>query len=337
MTSTTTSLPIIDLSPFLSSSSTPESRLKTAKELVQACHSTGFVYITNYGISQALLDEAFSWSKKFYSLSDEEKSYAAHPPDSKLFRGWSKVGHEMIPPLEGEKKEGVMDFTLWHGHDSNAAQPNIWFPESILPGYRDFVATFYDQCWSTSVPILRALSLGLLNDEEYLLDFHSNLENELSFRHYPSISESKVRSGELDRLGAHTDFDSFTLLWQDENAGLEVKVSGEGWKSVQAVKGALLMNIGDILSRWSNDYLISTLHRVHLPPVDDNYMGDENVRMTKPRYSIPYFVVPKSDKVLEPLEGYFGEGKDKKYEPTTYSELYHNRVDGIFRQDAKAR
>ncbi|CZR56842.1 related to gibberellin 20-oxidase [Phialocephala subalpina] len=258
-TESPTQLPIIDLTPFLSPTSTPQSRLQCAKSLVHACHTTGFIYITNHGIPPALLSEAFSWSKRFFALSEDEKSQASHPPGSNVFRGYSKVGHEMIPEMEGEKVRGVVDFNESYGmgHDGNKGQPNVWLPDSILPGYRVFVDKFYSKCWKTSTSVLRALALGLeLESEDYLLQFHSEIENELTFRHYPPVDAGRVKSGEMDRLGAHTDFDSFTLLWQDENAGLEVKVrdlEGKGeWRSVDFVEGALVMNIGDVLSRWSN-------------------------------------------------------------------------------------
>lgn len=117
ITESSTNLPIIDLSPFVSSTSTPESRLQCAKDLVQACHSTGFVYITNHGISPSLLSEAFSWGKEFFALSEEEKCQASHPPGSNIFRGYSKIGREMVPEMEGEKVKGVVDFNVWSGDD----------------------------------------------------------------------------------------------------------------------------------------------------------------------------------------------------------------------------
>ena len=101
--------------------------------------------------------------------------------------------------------------------------------------------------------MLRALALGLgLKDEEFILNFHDQKENELSLRHYPPVDEDTIKSGELDRLGAHTDYDSFTLLWQDQVGGLEVKDKSGKWIDVQAVEGALVMNIGDMLQSWSN-------------------------------------------------------------------------------------
>jgi isopenicillin N synthase-like dioxygenase len=102
------SIPLIDLSLF----SHPSSRVEVSRSLVQACHFTGFVYITNHGIPSPLIAEAFSWSRKFFALPDEQKALAKHRDGSNVFRGWSCVGKEQIPELEGEKKKDVLDWTV---------------------------------------------------------------------------------------------------------------------------------------------------------------------------------------------------------------------------------
>ena len=107
----TPQIPVIDFKPWVGIA-TREDRLKVAIELVEGCHNTGFVYITNHGISPELLSEAFAWNKKFFDLDEEKKAQAAHPPDSMIFRGYSKIGLEMIPPREEEKVEGVLDFNV---------------------------------------------------------------------------------------------------------------------------------------------------------------------------------------------------------------------------------
>ena len=105
-------LPIIDFRAW-TEGSPKEDRLKVAQDLVEACHIAGFCYIRNHGISEALLAEAFGWSRKFYNLKEEEKAQAAHPPGSDIFRGYSKIGHESLPPSEdGEKKEGILDYNV---------------------------------------------------------------------------------------------------------------------------------------------------------------------------------------------------------------------------------
>ncbi|TVY43406.1 1-aminocyclopropane-1-carboxylate oxidase [Lachnellula occidentalis] len=323
-------IPQIDLSLFAS----PSTRLQVSRDLVRACHETGFVYISGHGIPSSLIAEAFSWSRAFYALGEEQKGMARRREGSKVFRGWNGVGKEQVPELEGEKREGVVDWTEAYGlgTDGNADQPNQWPPSFLLPGFRAFMLSFQDECWAVSQEILLALSLGLgLPSSSSLLQYHAQGENELSLRHYPAVHEDAVRSGEVDRLGAHTDFDSFTLLWQDELGGLEVRDKSGRWVDVRPVEGALVMNIGDVLQRWSNDFLISTLHRVHLPPLDDSYESQDGKRKTLPRFSIPYFVVPKRDTVLEPLEGDFGEKQQKKYKPVLSGEYQAKKIEGIFR------
>jgi len=197
--------------------------------------------------------------------------------------------------------------------------------------------------------ILRALALGLgFEDEDFLLQFHSGHENEVSLRHYPEVPESVIASEKMRRLGAHTDFDSFTLLFQDDCGGLEVQKAGCPGEFLEAgpVEGALVMNIGDILMRWSNgtssfsfqcknllilnlvDYLVSTIHRVHLPPLQDRYIGEE--RMTRERYSIPYFVAPKRNVLLECLPKCHSEENPPKYAPVTFNDLFTEKFAQAF-------
>jgi len=272
-------IPIIDFEAWTAPSSAQQ-RLDVAHELVEACHNTGFIYITNFGIPKSVVEEAFAWSKKFYALKEEDRASAAHPPGSMIYRGYSKLGHEVVQAIEGEKFEGVPDITVsvtwlaaesfsyWImqesygiGSDENPEQPNVWVEESVLPGFRDFALNFHAECWKASEIILRALALGLgLPSEDSLLKFHSDIENELSYRHYPPISEEKVSNGEVDRLGAHTDFDSFTLLFQDSLGGLTVKHPSTGkWIGAPPIDGAVVMNIGDALERWSNGLSIGIL------------------------------------------------------------------------------
>lgn len=124
------------------------------------------------------------------------------------------------------------------------------------------MAAFYEDLWTTSQNILRALALGLgLEDEEYLLRFHTGHENELALRYYPPVKESALMREGVRRLSPHTDFDSLTLLFQDECGGLEVqKVGRKGeFFPVQPVEGALVLNIGDVLMRWSNGQYLRSL------------------------------------------------------------------------------
>ena len=164
------------------------------------------------------------------------------------------------------------------------------------------------------------------------------------------MNESKVRSGGMDRLGVHTDFDSLTLLFQDSFGGLKIKlpVTGE-WIDAPPIESALVMNIGHVLSRWSNgmwvffrqrnttdhcpDYLISTVHRVHLSTNELSYQGEGNERMTRSQYSIPFFVVSKKDAVMERFDFPAIQGQENKYEPITWGEYLRIKTLELFSTD----
>jgi isopenicillin N synthase-like dioxygenase len=130
----------------------------------------------------------------------------------------------------------------------------VWLPESTLPGFRAFTTNFYWECWTVAQQILRALALGLnLPDEDYLLRFHSGHNNQLRLLHYPPVPESVLKAQSATRMPAHTDWGSITMLFQDDCGGLEVETRGKGqYVSATPVKNAIVMNVGDILMRWSN-------------------------------------------------------------------------------------
>lgn len=183
------------------------------------------------------------------------------------------------------------------------------------------MADFYWTCNSTSQEILKAIGLGLgLQDPEFMLKFHSGHNNQLRLLHYPPIPAAALESESSARMPAHSDWGSITMLFQDDCGGLEVENQSQPGQflKVAPVKNAIVMNVGDLLMRWSNDYLKSTLHRVTLPPTEDRYTGAE--RMTRARYSIPYFVSPDIDARIECMKKCASEQRPAKYEPVVQSE-----------------
>lgn len=123
----------------------------------------------------------------------------------------------------------------------------------MLPGFRAFTTKFYWECWKTAQDILRALSLGLgLGDEDYLLRFHDGHNNQLRLLHYPPVPASALESQSAARMPAHTDWGSITMLFQDDCGGLEVETRQGNFVEAPPLKNAIIMNIGDILMRWSN-------------------------------------------------------------------------------------
>jgi isopenicillin N synthase-like dioxygenase len=179
----------------------------------------------------------------------------------------------------------------------------VWLPETVLPGFREFMLRFYWQCFETAKELLRAVTMGLgLSREEtesLVLRHHTGLNNQLRLLHYPPIPREKLLSIEVARMPAHSDWGSITMLFQDECGGLQVEDPNKPgiFLDAEPIEGALVLNVGDLLMRWSNDTLRSTLHRVTLPPAQ----GAKGGAITPARYSIPYFVSPDPEVVVECL------------------------------------
>ncbi|KAK6200682.1 hypothetical protein LQW54_009643 [Pestalotiopsis sp. IQ-011] len=333
------SLPVIDFGKWQSGSA--EERQNIATELATACRQVGFVYIINHGVQDELLDEAFGWSKKLFDLPEEEKMLAPHPPGPNVHRGYSWPGLEKVSQYihkedqdsdaEDEELRKVQDCKESYeiGSEDNPEQPNVWLPEETLPGFRSFMAAFYGHCYDTAKEILRAVALGIgLEDEDYLLRFHSGVNNQLRLLHYPPVETEKLSSNALARMPAHSDWGSVTMLFQDDCGGLQVEDPSVPGTFVDAtpLRRALVMNVGDLLMRWSNDYLKSTLHRVTVPPPQAAGGDGRKKLMTRARYSIPYFVSPDSKSVIECLPACSTAENPAKYPPVIQEDYRRMRA-----------
>lgn len=258
-------LPVIDFGRWLRGS--PEDKKAVAHDLAEACRHVGFVYVVNHGVAPELLDEAFAWSRRLFDLPEETKMLAPHPPGPNVHRGYSWPGLEKVsqyvhqdgadPGAEDERLRRVQDCKESYeiGSETLAGQPNQWLPEEALPGFRAFMTGFYWSCFGAARELLRAIALGIgLGDEDFLLRFHSGENNQLRLLHYPPVETEKLSSNALARMPAHSDWGSITMLFQDDCGGLQVEDPKRPGEFVEAtpVEGALVMNVGDLLMRWSN-------------------------------------------------------------------------------------
>ncbi|RAL63495.1 hypothetical protein DID88_003915 [Monilinia fructigena] len=167
-----------------------------------------------------------------------------------------------------------------------------------------------------------------LQDPSLIANFHSGHGNQLRLLHYPPIPASEVEKGLAVRMPPHSDWGSITMVFQDECGGLEIEHPERPGEFIRAdpVKDAIVMNVGDLLMRWSNDDLKSTLHRVELPPLASRYtLSEEEERITRARYSIPYFCAPDIDKLIEVLEECVKDGEEVKYEPIVAGDYFRMR------------
>lgn len=299
-------IPVIDFSTFTKSS--PSAKLETAQKIVHAFKTSGFLYLSNHGIASETIAEVFSQAAEFFRRPQEQKDTMAWTtPESN--RGYVTFGREKVTdsgdPKEVSKlresnpdRKESMDI----GKEGVSDQPNQW-PDKIDPegdAFTKKMKSFFLTCNKLNVQVMRAIALGMGLDECYF-DLHTNgVDNTLRLLHYPPVPK-KVFENNPDqvRAGEHSDFGSITLLFQDDVGGLEVRSPLGTFVRARPIEGTIVVNAADLLSRWSNDEIRSTRHRVVQPP---NKEGDGS-QMYPERYSIAYFCNPNFDSSIEALPG----------------------------------
>jgi isopenicillin N synthase-like dioxygenase len=192
--------------------------------------------------------------------------------------------------------------------------------------------SFFEDCNKLVHQILRALATSLNLPEDQLSDTHLRSLFQLRLLHYPPVPASLLRAEEKSRISAHSDFGVITLLFQDSVGGLEVehpKVPGM-FRPVKPIPGTVLVNIGDLMERWSNGRWRSTVHRVVAPPVDRSKSKDTGEEILKARYSIPFFATADPDTVISALPGCWDEGNPKKHEDTTAWDYVQMRMAALY-------
>lgn len=339
----TSTIPLVDFSPFVNGGK--EEQERAAQQIDNAFRDVGFVYLENHGVPKEKVEECFAWSKKFFALPSETKMLAPHPPGGAHHRGYSAPGLEKVTQHTYEKDEiaksrEVPDFkeSFESGNVHDESQPNIWLPEEELPGFRAFMESYFKDCASLIHKILDALSIALSVPSPGLSPTHSKSLFQLRLLHYPAIDAEELKNNKRNRINAHSDFGTLTLLFQDDVGGLEIEDPNNPGSFTRAglVDNAVLVNIGDLMMRWSNDRWRSTVHRVGLPAPKTvtipgpsvNTEGQRNGgkvveidetegSIVPDRYSIPFFATADMDTVIEALPGTWGEDNPKKYEPVT--------------------
>ncbi|KAL8917798.1 MAG: hypothetical protein Q9172_005687 [Xanthocarpia lactea] len=258
-------VPIVDFAKWHVGSS-PEEKQKIAGQLVSACQRVGFVFVINHLLPPDKLGEAFAWSKKMFDLEQKQKMLAPHPPGHVVHRGYSWPGLEKVsnsmgdeddPGLIGKLRQ-VADIKESYeiGSDNYPEQPNVWLPDNVLPGFRQFMTAFYWDSWENAKMILQAMAIGIGLDEDYFLRYHSGHENQLRLLHYPPVPAANIEDHSMTRMSAHSDWGSITMLYQDDCGGLEIENPQKKGEFIAAepLQDAIVLNVGDLLQRWSNAY-----------------------------------------------------------------------------------
>ncbi|MBB3805958.1 isopenicillin N synthase-like dioxygenase [Xanthomonas arboricola] len=284
-------------------------------ELGAAYRQWGFAGIRNHGIAQADIDAAYEVFKAFFALPEEVKR-RYHVPGSGGARGYTAFG---VETAKDSKHFDLKEF--WHigreiPDDSPyraVMPPNLW-PEEV-PDFRERGYQLYQQLDQLGSRVLSALALHIGLPQDYFVDKTNNGNSILRPIHYPPITSDDIPNV---RAGAHGDINFITLLVGASAAGLEVRSNNGEWVPFTADADTIVVNIGDMLQRLTNHVYPSTIHRVVNPP-------GEAAR--KPRYSVPFFLHPNPDFLIDVLPSCISADNPSRYpEPITAHGFLEERL-----------
>lgn len=305
-------IPSVDLADFLSDD--PKRKQKFVDEIGKAYEEIGFVALKNHFLSDNLVEELYKEVKSFFDLPLEtKKKYEIEGLAGQ--RGYISFGKEHA---KGKKEGDLKEF--WHFGQEPAEDASLTeeYPENVqVEELEDFNHTgmeAYRMLEKTGIYVLRALALHIGLKETYFDHWASNGNSILRPIHYPPITEEP--KGAV-RAGAHGDINLITLLMGASTGGLQVLRKDGEWIDAIPKEDELVINVGDMLERHTNNKLRSTVHRVINPPKEE---------WDKPRYSIPFFLHPRSEMPLDCLEECIDENNPKQYEDITAGEFLHQRL-----------
>lgn len=308
-------IPSLDLAHFYKG--TPEQKKKFVEELGQAYNNIGFVAIKNHFLGDQLQGGLYKAYKKYFALPDEVKKKYERT-DIAGQRGYTGKGKEHA---KGRNTGDLKEF--YHvGQELSRAElqqenypPNIW-PEEV-PEMKQLSIEAYAALEKTGSYMLRALALYLDLPENYFDDkvYHGN--SILRAIHYYPIENPESVPADAVRAAEHGDINLITLLMGASADGLQVLRRDGAWIPITALPDQLVVNVGDMLERLTNKKLKSTIHRVVNPPRE---------LMNTPRYSVPFFMHPRSEMSLAALPGCVTSENPKLWPDITAGEFLDQRL-----------
>ncbi|KAF2155435.1 Clavaminate synthase-like protein [Myriangium duriaei CBS 260.36] len=313
VSSATLDIPLIDFSAFLDGNRAD--RLSTSKAILDGFRRAGFIYLRNHGIVD--VEKTFKHSATFFAKPKAEKDALAWLRTGQI-RGYNAQGEEKLnnvtdPSQVIDAREyGGEDIkeTLEIGREGVPGEPNKW--PAGDDDFKECMVGFFSQCRGLHVELMRAIAIGFGIAENWFDDFVDAGDNVLRLLHYPEVNSNVFRSNGMQvRAGAHCDYGSITLLFQDDRGGLQVLSPNGEYVHATPIKDTIVVNSGDLLARWSNDMIKSTKHRVVEPP---RRSGDDVDMIHPDRYSIAYFCVPNLDKYVDVIPGTLNASSQRKYE-----------------------
>jgi isopenicillin N synthase-like dioxygenase len=293
-------VPIIDIGSFFNG--TKEERERVAMQIGGAAEDIGFFVVTNHGVPDHIIEDMWRETTNFFDTDVEEKSKLSKPQDEYPF-GYTGFKGEVLSAGKAAEKgdnSGGAPPDLKEMFSLGPADPKAGFPERLWPDNEKFSSAwtnYYDTLAELAANILRAFAISLkLPSEDYFDQFIGHHASALRAINYPHVDEEPV-PGQL-RASAHTDYGTITILKADA-PGLQVSKDKDppSWIDVPYVEGAFIINLGDLMKRWTNDRWLSTLHQVVNPDHGDSCWSGGSTR----RQSVAFFHNLDKDAVVENL------------------------------------
>jgi len=297
-------IPVIDVARLIDQSDVTG----VAQEIGQACRQVGFFYIENHGIDPQLIRETYRLTREFFLLpvSEKEKLNIVH--SGLTLRGYIPFFAENVDPDHTRDLKECFDFGRHEAEVSPFFGPNL-MPD-VLPGFKKMVERYHDTMSVLAKDLIAAIAVSLALPADYFEHLQRKPITIQRLQHYPPQKGAITRS-EMG-IGAHTDYGFLTILSQDSVGGLQVRSHDGRWVSAPPIEGALIINIGDLVQTLTNDYYISTRHRVV------NNSGSE-------RYSIPFFIDLDFDAEVNVVPTCQSESNPARYPAYTCGEHKYSR------------
>ncbi|GAB3911216.1 isopenicillin N synthase family dioxygenase [Mucilaginibacter boryungensis] len=311
----TVNIPRLDLDTYING--TAEQRKKFSDEIGKAFNTTGFVTITNHGLSKELIDNLYAQVKALFALPDDVKAKYEIPELSGQ-RGYTGKGKETA---KGFKVPDLKEFwqigqTVTDGDPVKNEYPDNVMVEE-LPEFNRVTREVYQKLEAAGKSLLKAIAVYLGLDEHYFDKHVHNGNSILRTLHYFGIEDPDSLPADAVRAGAHEDINLITLLIGASADGLELLTRENTWFPVSAHGEDVVVNVGDMLQRLTNGKLKSTTHRVVNPPRE---------LMKNSRYSVPFFLHPRSDMDLSSLDSCIDAEHPKQWEDMTAGEYLDERL-----------
>jgi isopenicillin N synthase-like dioxygenase len=305
-------IPSVDLADFLSED--PIRKQKFVDKIGTAYEDIGFVSLKNHFLDDILVSDLYREIKSFFAMDlSTKKKYEIEGLGGQ--RGYVSFGKEHA---KGKKEGDLKEF--WHFGQEPTADANLTetYPENVLvdelPNFNANGMKAYRMLEKTGIYVLRALAIYIGVDEHYFDHWAANGNSILRPIHYPPITEEP--KGAV-RAGAHGDINLITLLMGASSGGLQVLRKDGEWIDAIPQEDELVINVGDMLERHTNNKLRSTIHRVANPPKE---------QWSNPRFSIPFFMHPRGEMDLSCMPACVNEKNPKAFDDISAGDFLHQRL-----------